>query len=104
MLLSNADWQAVGISLQLAGLSTALLLLIGLPLAIWRVRRVNEWTEHVKQRTGFELLANRHRVAETGVILRRKQEADAQVIQRFAGTLGVHIEVNTECGEQIGRT
>ena len=28
MLLSNADWQAVGISLQLAGLSTALLLLI----------------------------------------------------------------------------
>lgn len=39
MLLSNADWQAVGISLQLAGLSTALLLLIGLPLAVWRVRR-----------------------------------------------------------------
>lgn len=39
MLLSNADWQAIGITLQLAGLSTAILMLIGLPLAIWRVRR-----------------------------------------------------------------
>ncbi|MET1077126.1 MAG: molybdate ABC transporter permease subunit [Pseudomonas sp.] len=39
MLLSDGDWQALRITLQLAGLSTALLLLIGLPLAAWRVRR-----------------------------------------------------------------
>ncbi|KZQ73211.1 hypothetical protein A3465_19925 [Enterobacter roggenkampii] len=37
--------------------------------------RVDQRAEHVKQRAGFQLLTNRHCVAETGVILRRKQEA-----------------------------
>src|SRR5690606_8406245 len=69
-----------------------------------RVRRVNEWTEHIKQRPGFKLLANGHRVAETGVILRRKQETDAQVIQSFTGTLGVHVQVDTESRQQVGRS
>jgi molybdate transport system permease protein len=39
VLLTDSDWQALWITLQLAGLSTALLLLIGLPLAAWRVRK-----------------------------------------------------------------
>ena len=39
MLLTDSDWQALSITLQLAGLSTALLLVIGLPLAAWRVRK-----------------------------------------------------------------
>ncbi|HSX70214.1 molybdate ABC transporter permease subunit [Pseudomonas subflava] len=39
MLLTDSDWQALAITLQLAGLSTALLLAIGLPLAAWRVRK-----------------------------------------------------------------
>ncbi len=39
MLLSNGDWQALAITLQLAAVSTALLLLIGIPLAAWRVRK-----------------------------------------------------------------
>lgn len=39
MLLTDGDWQALAITLQLAALSTALLLLIGLPLAAWRVRK-----------------------------------------------------------------
>ena len=64
-----------------------------------RMGRVDQRAEHVKQRAGFQLLTNRHCVAETGVILRRKQEADAQVIQRFTGTFGVHIEINAECRE-----
>lgn len=39
MLLTETDWQALAITLKLAGLSTALLLVIGLPLAAWRVRK-----------------------------------------------------------------
>lgn len=39
MLLTEGDWQALLLSLQLAGISTALLLLLGLPLAAWRVRK-----------------------------------------------------------------
>ena len=39
MLLTDGDWQALWITLRLAGLSTLLLMLIGLPLAAWRVRR-----------------------------------------------------------------
>ena len=39
MLLTDSDWQALSITLQLAALSTALLLVIGLPLAAWRVRK-----------------------------------------------------------------
>lgn len=38
-MLSSNDWQALAITLQLAAISTVLLLLIGLPLAAWRVRR-----------------------------------------------------------------
>ena len=38
-MLSGNDWQALAITLQLAGISTTLLLLIGLPLAAWRVRK-----------------------------------------------------------------
>lgn len=38
-MLSGNDWQALAITLQLAAISTALLLLIGLPLAAWRVRK-----------------------------------------------------------------
>ena len=68
-----------------------------------RMCRVNQRPEHVEQRAGFQLLANRHRMAETGVILRRKQEADAQFIQRGAGLVGIHIQVDTERRQQIGR-
>jgi len=39
VLLTDSDWQALWVTLQLAAISTALLLLIGLPLAAWRVRR-----------------------------------------------------------------
>ncbi|WP_328803609.1 molybdate ABC transporter permease subunit [Aquipseudomonas ullengensis] len=39
MLLTDGDWQALGITLRLAATSTLLLLLIGLPLAAWRVRK-----------------------------------------------------------------
>ncbi|TWI56744.1 molybdate transport system permease protein [Pseudomonas duriflava] len=39
MLLSEGDWQALVLTLKLAALSTALLTLIGLPLAAWRVRK-----------------------------------------------------------------
>lgn len=39
MLLTDSDWQALWLTLQLAGLSTALLMLLGLPLAAWRVRK-----------------------------------------------------------------
>ena len=39
MLLTDSDWQALSITLQLAALSTVLLLVIGLPLAAWRVRK-----------------------------------------------------------------
>lgn len=39
VLLTDGDWQALAITLRLATVSTALLLLIGLPLAAWRVRR-----------------------------------------------------------------
>jgi len=39
VLLSEGDWQALALTLKLAVLSTVLLLLIGLPLAAWRVRK-----------------------------------------------------------------
>ena len=39
MLLTDSDWQALWLTLQLAGISTALLMLLGLPLAAWRVRK-----------------------------------------------------------------
>ncbi|WP_120994732.1 molybdate ABC transporter permease subunit [Stutzerimonas urumqiensis] len=38
-MLAASDWQALWLTLRLAALSTALLLLIGLPLAAWRVRK-----------------------------------------------------------------
>ncbi|MBB2493849.1 molybdate ABC transporter permease subunit [Pseudomonas sp. UL070] len=37
--MTDGDWQALGITLRLAATSTLLLLLIGLPLAAWRVRK-----------------------------------------------------------------
>ncbi len=39
MLLTESDWQALLLTLQLASVSTALLLVLGLPLAAWRVRK-----------------------------------------------------------------
>jgi molybdate transport system permease protein len=39
VLLTDSDWQALWLTLQLAGISTALLMLLGLPLAAWRVRK-----------------------------------------------------------------
>lgn len=39
VLLTDNDWQALALTLQLAAVSTAILLLIGLPLAAWRVRK-----------------------------------------------------------------
>lgn len=39
MGLTASDWQALWLTLQLAAISTGLLLLIGLPLAAWRVRK-----------------------------------------------------------------
>lgn len=38
-MLTDSDWQALWLTLQLAALSTALLVLIGIPLAAWRVRK-----------------------------------------------------------------
>ena len=69
-----------------------------------RMRRVDQRPEHVEQGTGFELLAYRHRVTEAGVVFRRKQEANAQFIQRLARFIGIHIEIDTECCQQVGRT
>ncbi|MNS50881.1 hypothetical protein D3C72_835400 [compost metagenome] len=68
-----------------------------------RMRRVDQRPQHVKQGAGFQLLTDRHRVAETGVIFRREQEADTQIVQRFTGTFSIHVEVNPERGQQIGR-
>ncbi|MNU88349.1 hypothetical protein D3C71_781580 [compost metagenome] len=67
------------------------------------MRRVDQWTQHVKQGAGFQLLANRHRVAETGVVFRCEQETDAQIVQCFSGTFGVHLEINPKGGQQIRR-
>lgn len=40
--LSPADWQAIGLTLQVAALTTALLLLLGVPLAWW-LARTRSW-------------------------------------------------------------
>ncbi len=68
------------------------------------MRRVNQRAQHVKQCAGFKLLANRHRVTKTGVIFRREQEANAQVIQRFTRTFGLHVQVDAERGQQVRRS
>ncbi|VGP58957.1 hypothetical protein SB00610_02824 [Klebsiella quasipneumoniae subsp. similipneumoniae] len=68
-----------------------------------RMRRVDQRAQHVKPSTGLQLLTDRHRVAETGVVLRREQEADAQLIERRAGFIGVHIEINAEGRQQVRR-
>ena len=68
-----------------------------------RVRRIDKRPQHVKQGARFQLLADRHRVAETGVVFRREQEADAQFIQRGARFIGIHIQVDAKRGQQIGR-
>jgi molybdate transport system permease protein len=39
VLLTDSDWQALALTLQLAAASTVILLLLGLPLAAWRVRK-----------------------------------------------------------------
>jgi molybdate transport system permease protein len=39
VLLTDSDWQALALTLQLAAVSTVILLLLGLPLAAWRVRK-----------------------------------------------------------------
>ena len=69
-----------------------------------RMSRVDQRPEHVKQGAGFKLLTDRHRVAETGVVLRCEQEANAQFIQRLARFIGIHIQVDTERRQQVGRT
>ena len=68
-----------------------------------RMRRVDQRAQHVEQGAGLQLLTDRHRVAETGVVLRREQEADAQLIKRGAGFIGVHIEINAEGRQQVRR-
>ncbi|WP_437881929.1 molybdate ABC transporter permease subunit [Pseudomonas sp. LRF_L74] len=39
MLLSDGDWLALAVTLKLAAITTLILLIIGLPLAAWRVRK-----------------------------------------------------------------
>ncbi|MNL40303.1 hypothetical protein D3C87_1626450 [compost metagenome] len=68
----------------------------------WRTRWVDQRAEYVEYRTGFQLLTYRHRMAETGVILRREQEAYAQVIQRLARLFRRQIQTNAERRQQIG--
>jgi hypothetical protein len=36
-------------------------------------------------------------MAETGVVFRRKQEKDAQIIERVTGFIGVHIQIDAKC-------
>lgn len=43
--LSDADWQAVWLTLRLASVSTIVLLLVGTPLAWW-LARTRSWTKH----------------------------------------------------------
>ncbi len=66
------------------------------------MRRVDQRAQHVEQGASLQLLTDRHRVAETGVVLRREQ-ADAQLIKRGAGFIGVHIEINAEGRQQVRR-
>ena len=70
----------------------------------WRVSRVDQRPQHIEQGAGFKLLANRHRMTETRMVFRCEQEADAQVVQRLTRFIGVHIQIDTECRQQIGRT
>jgi molybdate transport system permease protein len=41
--MSTADWQALSLTLQLAGVTTVVLLLLGLPLAWWLARSPSRW-------------------------------------------------------------
>jgi len=41
--MSTADWQALSLTLQLAGVTTLVLLLLGLPLAWWLARSPSRW-------------------------------------------------------------
>jgi molybdate transport system permease protein len=43
LMFSQADWQAIRLTVELAGLSTALLLLVGTPLAWWLARTSSRW-------------------------------------------------------------
>ena len=42
-------------------------------------------------------------MAETGVVFRREQEANPQLIERRAGFIGVHIEIDAEGRQQVRR-
>jgi molybdate transport system permease protein len=43
MWLNDADLQAIGLTLQVAGLTTAILLVLGVPLAWWLARSRSRW-------------------------------------------------------------
>ncbi|MNN36192.1 hypothetical protein D3C81_1500780 [compost metagenome] len=63
--------------------------------------RVDQRAEHVEHRAGFQLLAYRHRMAETGVVLRGKQEAYAQFVQCLTCFFCRQIQANAKCCQQI---
>jgi molybdate transport system permease protein len=42
-VLSDADWSAIGLTLELASVTTALLLVIGTPIAWWLARTRSAW-------------------------------------------------------------
>ena len=42
-VLSDADWSAIGLTFQLATISTLILLVLGAPLAWWLAHRASRW-------------------------------------------------------------
>ena len=47
MLLTPSDLQAIGLTLQVATLTTLILLVVGVPLAWWLVRSTSAWSRPV---------------------------------------------------------
>ena len=55
-MISPEDWNAIGLTLRLAGISTLVLLLLASPLAWWLARSQSAWRAPVAALTSLPLV------------------------------------------------
>ena len=69
-----------------------------------RLGRIEAGAEHVHDRAHLEHPTNRPGMAKAGVIERREQEADSDLVERLARSLRRHVELRAELLEHVGRS
>jgi hypothetical protein len=68
-----------------------------------RTGRVRQRPEHVEDRPRRELAAHRRRVPHRGVVRRREEEAEAELVDRALDPRGRQLELEPERLEHVGR-